>query len=197
MPSSTTKPPAYSPTVTGRLPAPPPVVVFGWGKCLLIGGVLCAVILGVAFFMRWQLQDSDKKHAAEIAALRKDLGGKVDTAVAKQDATAGLVQSVVAAVNTLTANGTLTPAQAAAIGAATAANQAVKGGVKAQAGTTPGIPGSRSGGGMSVTPGTVGPGGTRGNTVVASPGAPHSSTAGCLLTIESGVLKIDGTVCPP
>lgn len=187
------KRPPHSPTVSGHLPAPQPVVVFGWGKCLLIGGVLCAVILAVAFMGRWQLM-----------ALRKDLGAKADAAKASADAAqtkveaqAGLLQSFGQAVNTLKANGSLTPEQVAAIAAAVAANQAAKGAVKAQAGTTPGIPGSRGGGGMSVTPGVMGSGGAWGTVVAASPGTSRSSTSGCLLTIESGILRIDGTVCPP
>lgn len=191
------KRPPHSPTVTGHLPAPQSVVVFGWGKCLLIGGFLCAVILAVAFLGRWQLMASDKKHVVEIANLRTDLGSKVDAAQTKVDAQTQLLQSFGQAVNTLKANGSLTPDQVAAIAAAVAANQTAKGAVKAQAGTTPGIPGSRGGGRMSVTPGVMGSGGARGTVVAASPGTSRSSTSGCLLTIESGILRIDGTVCPP
>lgn len=191
------RPLAHSPTVTGHLPAPQPVVAFGWGKCLLIGTILCLVILGVAFLGRWQLMASDKKHAAESAALRTDLGGKVDAALVKQAELAGLIQSIGQALNTLAANGTLTPEQATAIGAAVAANQAAKAGTKAQAGTTPGIPGSRGGGGTSVTPGV--PGSAIRPVASQTTPPPHSSdTSRCLATINvPAILKLDGTVCPP
>lgn len=153
-------------------------------------------ILAVAFLGRWQLK-----------ALRKDLGGKADAAKTsadaalkvvtdQRDAQASFIVSVGQALNTLKANGSLTPEQVAAIAAAIAANQAAKG-TKVQAGTTPGIPGSRSGAGTSVTPGIVGSGGARGNPVAASPGTSRSSTSNCLLTVESGILRLDGTVCPP
>lgn len=126
-------------------------------------------------------------------------GQKADAATAaaneakvSADASAGLLQSIGKALNAQVSAGTLTPSQLTAIAAAIQANQAARTGA---AGATPGIPGSRGGGGMSVTPGVVGSGGVRG--VAANPGTSRSSTSNCLLTIESGILRLDGTVCPP
>lgn len=169
----------------------------GIGKCLLLSIAFGVIVIALTLLMRSQLIASDKKRAAEIAGLRKDFGAKLDTALTKQAEQAGLIQSFGQTLNAEVANGSLTQSQLAAIAAGIQASQAAKGAVKAQAGTTPGIPGSRSGGGMSVTPGVVGSGGTRGTVVAASPGTSRSSTSGCLLTIESGILRIDGTVCPP
>lgn len=169
----------------------------GIGKCLLLSIVFGVIVIALTLLMRSQLIASDKKRAMEMAGLRKDFGAKLDTALTKQAEQAGLIQSFGQTLNAEVANGSLTQSQLTAIAAGIQASQAAKGAVKAQTGTTPGIPGSRSGGGMSVTPGVVGSGGPRGNTVAASPGTSRSSTSDCLLTIESGILRIDGTVCPP
>lgn len=176
--------------------AQPPKVKSAFWHCALIGFVLILAIGAVAYLGNAALKVSDEKHADETSALRTDLGGKLDTALAKQAEQAALIQSIGQALNTQVASGSLTQVQLAAIASAVQSNQAVLGGIKAQAGTTPGIPGSRSGGGKSVTPGVVGSAPTRATTVVASPGVSRSSTGGCLLTIESGILRIDGTVCP-
>jgi len=130
-------------------------------------------------------------------------GRKADAATAAADAskksaesTAGLLQSIGQALNSQVAAGTLTPQQLQAIAAAIAANQAARGSARAQGGTTPGIPGSRSGGGTSTTPGVMGSA-MRPVAPQTTPPPHSSSTAGCLLTIQSQVFTLDGTVCPP
>jgi hypothetical protein len=182
--------PGHSLTAS-QSPEVPPKTPSGFGRCLILTVVFGAMVIALAFVMRAQIMAVGKK--ADAAKTSSD---KALAMVTKQrDDMAGLVQSIGQALNTLQANGTLTPAQAAAIAAQVAAQQAAKGAAKAQAGTTPGIPGSRSGGGTSTTPGVVGS--ARSVAPQTTP-PPHSSdTSQCLLTANlPPILRVDGTLCP-
>jgi hypothetical protein len=158
--------------------------------------VVLLLALGAVAFLGNMKIDRVLRQSAASGQKAADAKTAADAAESSAAATAGLLQSIGQALNAGVANGTLTPQQLQAIAAAIAANQAAKGAAKAQAGTTPGIPGSRSGGGRSVTPGVLG----SAMRPVASQTIPpphSSSTAGCLLTVNSQVFTLDGTVCPP
>jgi hypothetical protein len=168
----------------------------GNGKCYLMVIVLLVALSVVVFLGNMKLDkvlkqlgtSEQKATAAKTAA---------DAAQKSADSSAGLLQSIAQALNSQVAAGTLTPSELAAIAAAVKANQAARAGAAAQAGTTPGIPGSRSGGGTSVTPGVPG---SALRTVASQPTPPPSSsdTSKCLLTAGiPTILKLDGTVCPP
>jgi hypothetical protein len=165
----------------------------GSGKCALIGVVLLLAIAAVAFLGNAKLsevsRDATKAKDASDAALK--------VATDQRDSNAGLLQSIGQTLTNLKASGLLTPEQLSAIAAGIQSNQAAQGGAKAQAGTTPGIPGSRSGGGTSVTPGVPGSATAKPVASQTTP-PPHSSdTSKCLLTVDvAQVLKLDGTVCP-
>ena len=172
--------------------APPPKASSGIGKCLILTIVFGVMVIALAFVMRAQIMAVGKK--ADAAKTSSDAALAMVTK--QRDDMAGLVQSVGQAIATLQANGTLTPAQAAAIAAQVAAQQAAKGAAKAQAGTTPGIPGSRSGGGQSVTPGVMGSARPVASQTTPPPSA--SDTSRCLATVNVPlILRVDGTLCPP
>jgi hypothetical protein len=119
-----------------------------------------------------------------------------DAARASAEAASGLLQSIGQALDSQVAAGTLTQSELAAIAAAIKANQAARSGAAAQAGTTPGIPGSRSGGGLSVTPGVMGSA-TRPFASQATPPPHPSDTGQCLATVNlPPILRVDGTLCP-
>jgi cytoskeletal protein RodZ len=165
-------------------------------SCVLISlvNLLAIVLLLVAFMIRSDTWGKDLRSAKKDTA-----AARTDAAEAKKsaDSSAGLLQSIAQALNSQVAAGTLTPSELAAIAAAVKANQAARTGAAAQIGTTPGIPGSRSGGGTSVTPGVPG---SAPRTVASQPTPPPhlSDTSKCLATVDiPAILKLDGTVCPP
>jgi hypothetical protein len=169
----------------------------GNGKCYLMVIVLLIAFSGGVFLgnMKFdkvlkQLGTSEQKATAAKTA--------ADAAQKSADSSAGLLQSIAQALNSQVAAGTLTQSELEAIAAAVKTNQAARAGAAAQAGTTPGIPGSRSGGGTSVTPGVPGSAAAKPVASQTTP-PPHSSdTSRCLLTAGiPTILKLDGTVCPP
>jgi hypothetical protein len=189
------------PVQTHSLIATPPIEPSppgsgGSGKCLLgIVGLLLA--LGFVAFLGNVKINKVLKQSAVNGQKAATAIAAADAARASAEASAGLLQSIAQALNSQVAAGTLTPSELAAIAAAIKANQAARAGAAAQAGTTPGIPGSRSGGGTSVTPGVPG----SAIQPVASQTTPppsSSDTSKCLLTAGiPTILKLDGTVCPP
>jgi hypothetical protein len=176
------------------LVGPPPKPRNTFWLCSLLGLVVLLAIVAVAFLGNAKLglvsKDAAKAKDASDAALK--------VATGQRDSEAGLLQSIGQTLSNLKATGLLTPEQLSAIAAGIQANQAAQGGAKAQAGTTPGIPGSRSGGGTSVTPGVPGSAAAKPVANQTTP-PPHSSdTSRCLLTAGIPmILKLDGTVCPP
>jgi len=182
------------------LVGPPPKAKSTFLPCALIGFVVLFAIAAVAFLGNAKLskvsRDAAKAKDASDAALSAS-NAALKMATDQRDSNAGLLQSIGQTLSNLKATGLLTPEQISAIAAGIQANQAAQGGAKAQAGTTPGIPGSRSGGGTSVTPGVPG---SALRTVASQPTPPPSSsdTSKCLLTAGiPTILKLDGTVCPP
>jgi hypothetical protein len=171
----------------------------GFGKCLLLAGVMVAVLVGIAVLFNAKLGKVGRKTDAAATAANAALKASQDetaAAVKRSEANAGLLQSIGQALNAQVANGSLTQSQLSAIAAAVAARQATTGGAKAQAGTTPGIPGSRSGGGMSVTPGVPGSA-TRPVASATTPPPSSSSTSRCVATVNiPPIFVLDGTVCP-
>jgi hypothetical protein len=185
--------PAHSLLAT-PLVGPVPKAKSTFWQCALIGFGLLLAIAAVAYLGNAKLglvsKDAVKAKDASDAALK--------VATDQRDSNAGLLQSIGQTLSNLKATGLLTQEQLSAIAAGIQANQKAQGGAKAQAGTTPGIPGSRSGGGMSATPGVPGSAAAKPVASQTTP-PPHSSdTSRCLLTAGiPTILKLDGTVCPP
>jgi hypothetical protein len=178
----------------------PPKTKGTFWQCALIGFGLLLAIAAVAYLGNAKLgkvsRDATKAKDSSDAALSVS-NAALKVVTDQRDSEAGLLQSIGQTLSNLKASGLLTPEQLAAIAAGIQATQKAQGGAKAQTGTTPGIPGSRSGGGMSVTPGVAGSAALPVLSAKTTPPPSSSSTARCLATVNiPPIFLLDGTVCP-